>query len=274
MITKVITDFDLNQISRSGQCFRMCQLSEDTYSLIAYGKYLEVRQQDTQVTFSCSEEEYETLWRRYFDLDLDYGKIKKAVDPEDAYLLEAVQIGGGIHILQQELWETIVTFILSQQNNIPRIKKCVSTLCREFGEKACDFRGNVYDLFPKPQALAQVSEDVLRGLGLGYRASYIKKTAQAVCDGRIDLENLFSMNYEEAHTELMKLCGVGKKVADCVCLFALHHIEAFPVDTHIQDMLDRYPKGFPFVRYQGFAGILQQYAFYYELFGTKELCNI
>ena len=82
------------------------------------------------------------------------------------------------------------------------------------------------------------------------------------------------MNYEEAHTELMKLCGVGKKVADCVCLFALHHIEAFPVDTHIQDMLDRYPKGFPFARYQGFAGILQQYAFYYELFGTKELCNI
>lgn len=269
-ITKEITDFDMEQISRSGQCFRMSELSEGAWSLIACGKYLEIRQQGTKVTFSCTEEDFETLWRQYFDLDFDYGKIKKAIDPSDTYLQEAVRIGGGIHILRQELWETIVTFILSQQNNIPRIKKCVTTLCKEFGGKGRDFHGSTYDIFPKPEALASVSEEVLRGCGLGYRASYICKTARAVCDGAVDLESLYSMNYQEARTELQKLCGVGKKVADCVCLFALHHIDAFPVDTHIEDMLNRYPEGFPFEQYQGFAGILQQYAFYYELFGIKK----
>ena len=95
------------------------------------------------------------------------------------------------------------------------------------------------------------------------------KTARMVCEGKVELESLPELGYEEAKEELLKLCGVGVKVADCICLLALHHIEAFPVDTHIKAMLKRYPKGFPFERYQGFAGVLQQYAFYYELHGQK-----
>jgi len=271
MVTKEITDFYIHQISRSGQCFRMRQLSEDTYSLIVFGRYLEVQQQERQIYFSCTQKEFDALWQNYFDLDTDYGSIKRAIDPEDAYLQAAARLGGGIRILRQELWETIVTFIISQRNNIPRIRKCVDALCREFGQKESNFRKETYHPFPTPYALAKASEESLRGCGLGYRAPYIRKTAQMVCRGEIDLEGLFLLDYEAAKTELLKFSGVGEKVANCISLFALHHIEAFPIDTHIQNMLKRYPNGFPFERYAGFAGILQQYAFYYELFGTEEL---
>lgn len=269
MVVKEILDLDLGQISRSGQCFRMRQVSADTYALVARGRYLEAGQQGTQISFSCTEREFGDIWQDYFDLDTDYGKIKRAIDPEDAYLQAAAQAGSGIRVLRQELWETIVTFIISQRNNIPRIKKCVEVLCREFGGKDRDFRGDVYDLFPTPRALADASEESLRGCGLGYRAPYIKKTAYMVASGEVDLDGLAALGYGEAREKLQKLCGVGKKVADCISLFALHHIDAFPVDTHIQDMLERYPEGFPFERYAGFAGVLQQYAFYYELFGTE-----
>ena len=130
MITKVIRDFDLEQISRSGQCFRMERISGNTWRLIAFGRYLEAGQQGEQVEFSCSEEEFENVWQNYFDLDTDYQKVKQAIDREDEYLCRAARLGGGIRILRQELWEMIVTFIISQRNNIPRIKKCVETICR------------------------------------------------------------------------------------------------------------------------------------------------
>lgn len=264
-----ISDFDLSQISRSGQCFRMGHVSEDTWFLIAYGKYLEISQQGDKVSFSCTEEEFEEIWRNYFDLDMDYQKVKQAIDPADTYLQAAARLGGGIRILRQELWETIVTFIISQRNNIPRIHKCVDAICGKFGEKRLDFRERGYDVFPTPQALAEAGEDRLRGCGLGYRAPYIQKTAQMVCSGDVDLEGMISLDYMAARETLLKLCGVGAKVADCISLFALHHIEAFPVDTHIQQMLKRYPEGFPFGQYGEFAGILQQYAFYYELYGAE-----
>ncbi len=269
MVTRQIKDFDIRQICESGQCFRMLPVSERIFSVTAFGRYLEVEQEGSSVAFSCTEEEFEAVWREYFDLDADYAGMKKAIDPEDFYLQEAARTGGGIRILRQELWETIVTFIISQQNNIPRIRKCVEALCRRYGEAKENFRGECYYSFPDAKRLSGVSEEEFRALGLGYRAPYIVKTAGMVREGNPDLSALPCMDYEAAQAELLKLGGVGKKVADCICLFALHHIEAFPVDTHIQDMLKRYPQGFPFERYQGFAGVLQQYAFYYELHGAE-----
>lgn len=268
MVEREIPDFDLGQISRSGQCFRMRQISEEAYALIAFGRCLEVEQRGSQVRFHCTEKEFEDVWRHYFDLDTDYGKIKRAVDPKDTYLQAAIRAGGGIRILRQEFWETIVTFIISQRNNIPRIRKCVEALCRAFGEKGVDLRGGSYDLFPTSGVLAEASEEDLRACGLGYRASYIRRSAQMAESGEVDLAALSEMDHQEARAGLLRLCGVGEKVADCISLFGLHHIEAFPIDTHIQDMLKRYPKGFPFERYEGSAGIIQQYAFYYELSGN------
>ena len=266
MTERTIPDFDLDQITRSGQCFRFRPLGERHYALVAGGRYLEVSQQGQTVRFDCPEEEFEAVWRPYFDLDADYGRYKSAVAKRDKYLQSAVAAAGGLRILRQELWETIVCFIISQQNNIARITKCVENLCLLFGETCYNKSKQVYNAFPSAERLAACTADELAPIRLGYRAKYIVAAARQVASGEVDLDAVRRMDYAHAKAELMRLTGVGVKVAECICLFALHHIDAFPIDTHIRQMLDaHYPKGFPLRRYKGFAGVMQQYAFYYEL---------
>ncbi len=266
MTERTIPDFDLDQIARSGQCFRFRPLGERHYALVAGGRYLEVSQQGQTVRFDCPEDEFEAVWRPYFDLDADYGRYKSAVAKRDKYLQSAVAAGGGLRILRQELWETIVCFIISQQNNIARITKCVENLCLLFGETCYNKSKQVYNAFPSAERLAACTADELAPIRLGYRAKYIVAAARQVASGEIDLDAVRRMDYAHAKAELMRLSGVGVKVAECICLFALHHIDAFPIDTHIRQMLDaHYPKGFPLRRYRGFAGVMQQYTFYYEL---------
>lgn len=266
MTERSIPDFDIGQIARSGQCFRFRQLAEQHYALVAGGRYVEIRQQGQNVCFNCPEDEFEDVWRPYFDLDADYGRYKNAVAKRDKYLQSAVAAGGGLRILRQELWETIVCFIISQQNNIGRITKCVENLCSLFGETCYNKSKQVYNAFPTAERLAACTADELAPIRLGYRAKYILAAARQVASGEVDLDAVRRMDYTHAKAELMRLTGVGVKVAECICLFALHHIDAFPIDTHIRQMLDaHYPKGFPLRRYKGFAGVMQQYAFYYEL---------
>ena len=266
MTERSIPDFDLDQIARSGQCFRFRPLGERHYALVAGGRYLEVSQQEQTVRFDCPEDEFEAVWRPYFDLDADYGRYKSAVAKRDKYLQSAVAAGGGLRILRQELWETIVCFIISQQNNIARITKCVENLCLLFGETCYNKSKQVYNAFPSAERLAACTADELAPIRLGYRAKYIVAAARQVASCEVDLDAVRRMDYAHAKAELMRLTGVGVKVAECICLFALHHIDAFPIDTHIRQMLDaHYPKGFPLRRYKGFAGVMQQYAFYYEL---------
>ena len=163
----------------------------------------------------------------------------------------------------------IVSFLISQQNHIPRIRRCIRNICERYGEKKTAPNGVVYYGFPSPQALSQASEEELRACNLGYRSKYVRKSAEQVMRKEVDLTEIKKMDYQEAKQELLKLYGVGEKVADCICLFALHHLEAFPVDTHIRQALEKhYPQGFPDSRYPGIQGILQQYIFYYELFFT------
>lgn len=260
-------DMNLKQIAASGQCFRMDEREEGLFSLIAGERYLEIQcLEKGKFIFFCKNQEFFEFWYNYFDLSRDYGKLKEKIDPEDTYLKKAAEFGWGIRILRQDLWEMTVTFILSQQNNIPRIRRCVRLLCEKYGEKRINFRGEEYFSFPSPEALAGADLEGLKACNLGYRARYIQETVAAAAEGKISLDALKRMDYEEAKKELMKLCGIGKKVADCICLFALHHVEAFPVDTHVSQLLAaHYPNGFPFWRYPGFAGILQQYMFYYEV---------
>lgn len=269
MIRITNKNFSLEQICESGQCFRFQQVDGDTYGVTAFGRYLEARQEQDEVTFFCPPEEYEAIWSPYFDMETDYGKFMEAIDEEDGYLNKAARFGWGIRILEQDTWETVISFIISQQNNIKRIRKCIETLSLRYGEKKLLKDGRCYYAFPSPQSLAEAAEEELRDCGLGYRSRYIRETARSIVSGDVDLASLKSLCYEDAKAELLKLSGIGGKVADCICLFALHKVDAFPIDTHIKQVFEKhYPKGFPYEKYSGFAGIIQQYIFYYDLKNT------
>ncbi len=131
------------------------------------------------------------------------------------------------------MWETLVSFLISQQNNIVRIRRCIDNLCERYGERRLSDGGRMYCGFPGPEALAGLGEDELMACNLGYRSKYVVRAAKQVASGEMDLDRVSKMSYGEAKEELLKLFGVGEKVAECICLFALHHLEAFPVDTHI-----------------------------------------
>ncbi len=266
MVVKEIPYFDLSEICDSGQCFRMERITENEFQIRAEDKYLRATQEGETVRFDCSEEEFETFWKYYFDLERDYGTYIEAIDPEDTYLKTAAELGSGIRILNQDLWEMIVSFLISQQNNIFRIRKCIDRISRRYGEEKRAADGTVYHAFPTAEALSQATEEELRDCNLGYRAKYVRDTALRVASGEVDLAVIRKMTYPEAREELLKLYGVGVKVADCICLMALHELSAFPVDTHIRQALEKhYPGGFPAKRYGGMEGVLQQYIFYYEL---------
>lgn len=270
MTKKNLKNFNIAQICDSGQCFRMRELEEGWYEVIAGDHYLTVRQEGELCCFSCSEEEFEKFWVRYFDLEEDYGSYIDRIDQEDEYLCRAAAFGSGIRILRQDLWEMIVSFLISQQNNIVRIRKCIGNICAAYGERKQTPEGIPYEAFPGPEALAKASEEDLKTCNLGYRSKYVLRTAQSVADGEINLDGIFRMDYEGAKTELLKFYGVGEKVADCICLFALHHLQAFPVDTHIRQVMEEhYAQGFPMERYHGYEGVIQQYIFYYDLKGNR-----
>ena len=271
--------FSVRQICESGQCFRLERLDEaavddkesnekhsERYALTAFGRYLEIEQKQNEISFQCTPEEFEQVWEEYFDLKEDYGRIIGLIDSADAYLLEAASYGSGIRILCQDLWEMIISFIISSQNNIKRIRKCIDLLCKKYGEEKQTEAGKHYYTFPTPKALAAASLEDLYACNLGYRSKYVQKTAQSIVSGEVKLDVIRKMDYKAAMAELCKLSGVGYKVANCICLFALHKTEAFPVDTHIDKVLrEQYPQGFPFEKYRGYEGTLQQYIFYYDL---------
>ena len=264
-------NLNLAQIAASGQCFRMLPVPEKPgiWSLISGTHYLEISGTPDGFFFDCPDEAL-PFWKQYFDLGTDYGSFIASIRADDAYLAAAADAGSGIRILRQDLWEMMITFLISQQKTIPKIREAVEALAKKYGAKRTaalsDGSIRTYYSFPSPEELASASLDDLLTLKLGYRAKYICAAARQVASGAVDLEAVRHMDYAHAKAELLRLTGVGIKVAECICLFALHHIDAFPVDTHIRQMLDaHYPKGFPLKRYKGFAGVMQQYAFYYEL---------
>lgn len=267
MVQMTLDNFDLSQICRSGQCFRMSEKGNGTYSVIAGSRYLEVKQNDRECIFYCEEDEFD-FWKNYFDLDGDYAACIGKISADDEYLKKAAEFGSGIRILRQDLWEMIVSFLISQQNNIVRIRRCIGNICERYGDEQKTPDGEVYYGFPKPESLAGLREDALMECNLGYRSKYVVRTAGRIANGETDLDAICEMTYEEAREELLKLYGVGEKVADCICLFSLHHLSAFPVDTHIKQVLgSHYINGFPKNAYSGFEGVMQQYMFYYDLCG-------
>lgn len=271
MVVKKITNFSLEQIARSGQCFRMSRREDGFFDIISGSRWMGARQSGETCEFLCTEEEFSEFWEDYFDLKQDYGEYISRIDKEDVYLNAAVKLAGGVRILRQDIWEMIVSFLISQQNNIVRIRRCIENICEAYGNPMKSGRGEVYFTFPEPEALAGLEEDALKACNLGYRSKYVVRAARSVAEGSFDLEQLGTLPYEKAKEELLKLFGVGVKVADCICLFGLHYLEAFPVDTHISQALKKYyGDGFPMEKYRGIQGVIQQYIFYYELWGDSQ----
>lgn len=264
------TDFDAGKIAESGQCFRMVLNENGSYDVIYKRRYLNVKPvsfDETTGFFSleldCSPDEYEEVWKEYFDMETDYARMASLVDKDDIFLSEAVSYGRGIRILKQDPWEMLISFIISQRKSIPAIRTSVERLCKLCGAEIKTNYGIKY-AFPDAQAVASLSMEELAGCGLGYRSEYVSDTARRVACGQFDVYGAETLGDDELRSELMSLRGVGVKVADCVMLFGYRRLNAFPEDVWIKRAMEsEYPDGFPYGKYEGYGGIMQQYIFFY-----------
>lgn len=256
-------DFSVKKIFDCGQCFRWNAESERSYVGVAMGRAARVREADGGVYISGTLADFESVWRDYFDLSRSYEKMRESVCVDD-YMRLCSSYGAGIRILRQDRWEALCSFIISQCNNIPRIKGIVERLCEAYGDEI-DFEGRKYYSFPPPERIAVLNAGDLAFLRSGYRAPYIVGAAREIAEGRLDLEKVALLPYSESKKRLMQLNGVGEKVANCVILFGLRTPSAFPIDTWIKKALRaHYPDGLDTSVFGENAGLAQQYMFYYE----------
>ena len=241
-----------------GQCFRWREIAPDVFAGTAGGRRLVLTQQD------LPKLEQNPFWRRYFDFDTDYETLRGQLAELHPNLREAARQSAGIHILRQDPWEALCSFILSQNNNIPRIQGIVSRLCQETEEPlpyAAFQESAAAHPFPRPETLAGLTEAQLAPLRCGFRARYLLDAAQKVADGTVPLEQLRTVPLAEARAALMQIVGVGPKVADCTLLYGLHRMEAFPVDVWMKRAMAQWFPGVEPAAFGAAAGLAQQYIF-------------
>lgn len=266
--------FDPAKIADSGQVFRIHTIDDTHTELVAFGRYLQIADLgNNEYAFSCSEEEFNDIWYDYFDLDTDYDAVVKKIHKDDKFLMDSAKFGHGIRILNQEVFETVISYIISQRRSIPSITTCVDRLSELAGTKIKIPKleepfvkplKKSYYAFPEISQLSKLSADQLNGIGAGYRTAYIISAAEDFSTGKLDAESLKKLNDDELYEALINIYGVGKKVANCVMLFAFHRIGRFPVDVWIKRIEDTYYNGhFETEEYLGISGILQQFMFYF-----------
>lgn len=259
-------NFDIEHIFDCGQCFRFNKHKDkkNTYCGVAFGKYLEVSQDENYVNFyNTTKDDYNTYWHSFLDLDNDYQSIIDSFSG-DKTLSEAARFSSGIRILRQAPWETLCSFIISQNNNIPRIKGIIENMSKTYGEEFEADEKKFY-AFPTAKALADAGEGKIFALKTGFRAKYIYDAACKVESGEIDLNSIFDMSLDSSMQTLMQIKGVGPKVASCVLLFGFSKFDAFPIDVWVKKILaNYYSDGIPDALSGKYAGIAQQYLFYYE----------
>ncbi len=260
LVFENVTPFDLSQTLDCGQAFRWRENHDGSFTGVVNDVVATVFYTDNTLVIKSTSELDEKIWRGYFDLDLDYGKIKEELSKMHPVLLEASTYAGGIRILNQHPFEALISFVISQNNNISRIKGIVERLCEHFGERIDD----EHYAFPSAEKLAQLSVDDLAVIRAGFRNRYIIDAAQKVASGEIEFEKLRAMNYADAQKELMKITGVGVKVADCVLLYGLHRLESFPLDVWMKRALSVLFEGYKGDEFGKYGGIAQQYIFHYS----------
>lgn len=257
------TDFSPEAIFECGQAFRWNSDENGVYTGIAYGTPARVWMENGKGYILSTEDSFSSVWHDYFDLKRDYSALREQIGREKV-LLPACEFGKGIRILRQEPWEALCSFIISQCNNIPRIKGIVEKLCMLCGDEI-DFMGERLYTFPTAQNVAALSVKELDTLRSGYRAAYISEAARGVADGSIDLKKIMAMPTPDAKRELLALSGVGEKVASCVLLFGLGKLDAFPVDVWMKKAIKFFfgEGKFDYARFGDLAGLAQQYMFHY-----------
>ena len=272
ILVRGIYDFDPVHIFECGQCFRWNKQPDGSYTGVARGKAVNVLYKSGELVINnATMEDFKSTWYDYFDMGSDYDAIKKAVIV-DGIMEKAVEFGSGIRLLRQEPWEALISFIISANNRIPRIKKIIHDICRLFGKEK-EYGGEKYHCFPDAGKLASLSLDQVVECRAGYRCEYIIDAAKAVAAGRFDSEILKGLNPDEARKALKSFKGVGDKVADCILLYGGIRYDVFPVDVWVKRVMkELYFKrevGFKEVRlfaedrFGEYAGFAQQYLFYY-----------
>jgi len=260
IILKDVNCLDIEISVFCGQAFRWKKNEKGFLVGTVKGKTAVIEKTEEGYFFhSCSEEEFREIWYDYFDLDTDYAEICEKISPDES-IKKAVEMYYGIRILKQEPWEALCSFIISQNNNIPRITGIIDRLCSMYGEK--NEKGEYS--FPSYERLKGLTVEDLAPLRAGFRSKYILDAAEKLCNKELDLQKIYSINIDEGRNELMKIKGVGPKVAECTLLYGFSKKEAFPIDVWVKRILSElYPEGLPEC-IKGSEGIAQQYLFHWR----------
>jgi N-glycosylase/DNA lyase len=286
IIFENVRDFSVGKIFECGQAFRWKSANDGSYTGVAGGRAaniafspspespyagrLTIRELASRAPSAGDADR--AFWENYFDLKRDYGEINRILTENDETMARAADCGAGIRILKQDAWETLISFIISQSNNIKRIQGCVRRLCERFGEGIESADGSIFYDFPSISKMASLSEEDLAPCRLGYRARYLCESSRRVAEsgGEAWLGALRAKTAAEATAELKKLCGVGAKVASCVLLFGLDISEGFPMDVWMKRALRelygvdaKEAAAYAAEKFGPYAGIAQQYLFYY-----------
>lgn len=262
--------FDPDQTLDCGQSFRW-EKTGDIWQGVAFGRSLSLWREGDELVFDCSPEEYQQVWSDYFDESTDYPAIQEQLASFSPVMQEACRYAGGIRLLRQDPWEALCSFIISQNNNIPRIKGIIQRMCETLGEtsggkddvSSTGDSGKGFLVFPTPQRLAASSLEELAPLRAGFRAKYLLSAARLVTEGKVRLEEIPQMELGKARETLMLIHGVGPKVAECALLYGFHRLEAFPLDVWMKRVMERwFPQNKP-EDFGPYAGVAQQYLFHY-----------
>ena len=291
-IIKNVDSFEPKHIFECGQCFRWNLEKDGSYTGVVGNNVIIVKKEYNDITIKGTfNDNIKDVCNRYFDLNTDYLKIKNELSKIDDNLKTSVNYGEGIRILKQDVWETIISFIISANNNIPRIKGIIERLSQKYG-KELSWNGNKYYTFPTIEELSKASVKELRELGLGCRDVRVFETTRIIANKIVDIEELEEMeDVEKLRIQLLRLPGVGPKVADCIMLFSMKKFEVFPIDVWVKRVMKelyneqiekvkindknhfRYPKNskenqkileFANQKFGKIAGLAQQYLFYYR----------
>ena len=247
LVLENVRDFDLTDIFESGQCFRFTREKNGSYTGVVRGCFANIsynNEEDILTIWSDYMPKSDSLnlkfWKNYLDLDRDYKEIKQVLSDKDPVMEKAILSANGLRVLNQEPWETLISFIISQNSNIPRIRDCIESLCVGFGEKIGRFENRDYFTFPTIKALSTAGLDEIDLCKLGYRTQYVAETARQVdIDGGAFLATAYAVPTEKAERYLLTLSGVGPKVAHCVLLFSMNKADSFPIDVWVARAMNK-----------------------------------